>query len=79
MNTFEKIKEILVTQFGIADYKIIPSSNLRMDLDLDSLDEVEAVMAIEEEFGLDIPTEDSDTFKTVGDVVDYVEENTERE
>ena len=61
---FEKVKGIIVEQLGVAD-----------DLGADSLDIVELVMALEEEFDIEIPDADAEKVVTVGDVVDYIKEN----
>ena len=73
---FEKIKEIIANQLSIEnDAKITLETNLSKDLEADSLDAVEIVMAIEEEFDIEIPDEEAETFIYVKDLVKYVEEN----
>jgi acyl carrier protein len=68
-----KLKEIIVDQIGVRESEIKPSSLLREDLGVDSLDMIEITMAIEEEFGFDVPDDDVDSIKTFQDVVDYVQ------
>ncbi len=70
---FEKIKKIIVEQLRIDEDLITMDSSITDDLGADSLDAVELIMALEEEFGIDVPDEDTEKFKTVGDVVRYVE------
>ncbi|AHM56489.1 acyl carrier protein 2 [Peptoclostridium acidaminophilum DSM 3953] len=73
---FEKIKGIVAEQLGIDDLDTIKKeSSLINDLEADSLDAVEIIMAIEDEFGVEIPDEDAEKFKSIGDIVSYVEEN----
>ncbi|MCS7202414.1 MAG: acyl carrier protein [Dictyoglomus sp.] len=70
---FERIKKIIVEQLRIDENLITMESSIADDLGADSLDAVELIMALEEEFGIDVPDEDTEKFKTVGDVVRYVE------
>lgn len=73
--TFDKIKEIILDQLGLDDdQEIAMETSLMKDLEADSLDAVEIIMAIEDEFDVEIPDEDAEGFKTVGDIVKYVEE-----
>ncbi|QEK13111.1 acyl carrier protein [Crassaminicella thermophila] len=73
---FEKIKEIIIDQLGLdEDVEITPETSLMNDLEADSLDAVEIIMAIEDEFDIEIPDEDAEGFKNIGDIVNYVEEN----
>lgn len=74
---FEKIKEIIVEQLGVEEDAINNSTHLMKDLEADSLDAVEIIMAIEDEFDLEIPDEDAERFQIVGDIVKYVEEHVE--
>jgi len=72
--TFEKVKEIIVEQLGLEESQEIKrETSLIGDLEADSLDAVEIVMAIEDEFGIEIPDEEAENFKNIGDIVDYVE------
>ena len=68
----ETVKSILVEQLGIDAEEIKPDSNFIDDLSADSLDIVELVMAMEQEFGVSIPDEEAENIKTVGDAVDYI-------
>ena len=72
---FEKVKEIIVNQLGVSDTSVIMEASFIDDLGADSLDIVELVMALEEEFDIEIPDEDAEKAVTVGDVVDYIKEN----
>ena len=69
----EKVKEIIVGQLGVDANLIEIDANLMQDLQADSLDAVEIIMAIEEEYDLAIPDDDAEKFRTVRDLVDYVE------
>ncbi|MGE5528707.1 MAG: acyl carrier protein [Patescibacteria group bacterium] len=75
MDFFEKVKDILVEQLGCDEEAVTLQANIVEDLGADSLDVVELVMALEEEFELEIPDEDAEKIKTVGDVVNYIKEN----
>ena len=72
---FEKIKKIIVEQLGVAEASITLESSFIDDLGADSLDTVELIMAIEEEFDIEIPDSDAEKVVTVGDVVDYIKEH----
>ena len=72
---FDKIKEIIVEQLGVAENSVTEEASFIDDLGADSLDIVELVMAIEEEFDIEIPDSDAEKVVTVGDVVDYIKEN----
>ena len=72
---FEKVKGIIVNQLGVADTAVTLEASFIDDLGADSLDIVELVMALEEEFDMEIPDEDAERVVTVGDVVDYIKEN----
>ena len=72
---FDKVKEIIVEQLGVAETAITPDASFIDDLGADSLDIVELIMALEEEFDLEIPDADAEKVVTVGDVVDYIKEN----
>ncbi|MDF2546629.1 acyl carrier protein [Anaerosolibacter sp.] len=72
---FEKIKNIIIEQLGLDDdVEISAATSLMKDLEADSLDAVEIIMAIEDEFDVEIPDEDAEGFKNIGDIVKYVEE-----
>ncbi|UCG34850.1 MAG: acyl carrier protein [Candidatus Omnitrophota bacterium] len=70
----EKIKDIIAEQLGVKKEEIKPESSFVDDLGADSLDTVEVVMALEEEFGIEIPDEDAEKITTVGEAVKYIEE-----
>lgn len=70
----EKVYDIIVEQLGVHSDLVIPSASFCDDLGTDSLDVVELVMAVEEEFGIEIQDEDAEKIKTVGEAVKYVEE-----
>ena len=72
---FDKIKKIIVEQLGVAETVVTSEASFVDDLGADSLDIVELVMAIEEEFSIEIPDADAEKVVTVGDVVDYIKEN----
>ena len=71
---FDKIKEIIVEQLTCDESDVTMETSLMKDLEADSLDAVEIIMAIEDEFGLEIPDEDAENFQLVGDIVRYVED-----
>ncbi len=73
---FDQIKEILAEQLDLDESKITMDSDIVEDLEADSLDVVDLVMSLEDAFGVEVPDEVIEDFKTVGDVVRYVEENT---
>ena len=71
---FEKIRDIIVEQLDLDDAdSLTMETSLKDDLDADSLDAVEVIMAIEEEFDIEIPEEEDENFKTIGDIVEYIE------
>lgn len=69
----EKIKEIIVDHLGIDEAEVTPNAHFIDDLGGDSLDVVELIMAVEEEYGIDIPDETIDKLGTVREIVEYVE------
>ena len=71
----EKVKEIVVQQLGVSPDQVTDDAKFIEDLGADSLDQVELVMALEEEFGTDIPDEEAEKLTTVGDAVKYIEAN----
>lgn len=75
MEIFDKIKSIISDELNIDQAKITKEANIREDLAADSLDAVEVIMALEDEFGITIDDDTAQSFKTVGDLVDYVEKN----
>ena len=72
---FEKVCNILANQFDVDESEITMETNLVNDLNADSLDFVDLIMSLEDEFSVEFNEEDADSFKTVGDVVNYIEEN----
>ncbi|MFA6599448.1 MAG: acyl carrier protein [Candidatus Omnitrophota bacterium] len=70
----DKITEIIVEQLGVKPEEVVPEASFVDDLGADSLDTVELVMALEEEFGCEIPDEDAEKIQTVGDAIKYIEE-----
>ena len=72
----DKIREIIIEQLGVAAEEVVPEASFIDDLGADSLDIVELVMAIEEEFGLEIPDEYAERMQNIGDAISYVEERT---
>ena len=78
MNTeevFEKVKAIIVEQLGVTETSVEMEASFIDDLGADSLDIVELVMALEEEFDIEIPDSDAEKVVSVGDVVEYIKEN----
>ncbi|MBV8424818.1 MAG: acyl carrier protein [Candidatus Eremiobacteraeota bacterium] len=67
--TFDKVKKIIVEQLGVEENEVTPEASITDDLGADSLDQVELVMAFETEFNIDIPDEEAEKIKTVGDAV----------
>ena len=74
---FDKVKSIIVDQLDVDEDKVTLNSNIQDDLGADSLDIVDLVMSFEDEFDLEIPDDQVENIKTVGDVVKYIEEKTE--
>ena len=72
----DKITEIIVEQLGVKPEEVVTEASFVDDLGADSLDTVELVMALEEEFGVEIPDEDAEKIQTVGDAVRYIDEKT---
>jgi acyl carrier protein len=72
-DTLERVKKIIVEQLGVEDAEVTPEASITDDLGADSLDQVELVMAFETEFGIDIPDEEAEKIKTVGDAVQKIE------
>ena len=72
---FEKVKTIIVEQLGVAEDTVTSESSFIDDLGADSLDIVELIMALEEEFDIEIPDTDAEKVSLVGDVVGYIKDN----
>ncbi len=73
MSTFDKVKEIIVERLSVDDKDVKEEASFIDDLGADSLDTVELVMALEEEFGLEIPDEEAEKITTVGEAVKYID------
>ena len=69
----EKVKQIIASQLGVEIEEVTPDASFVDDLGADSLDTVELVMALEEEFGIEIPDEDAENISTVNDAISYIE------
>ncbi len=74
-DVFERVKAIIVEQLGVDPEKVTPEARFREDLEADSLDLVELIMAFEEEFGGEISDEDAQKITTVGEAVAFIESN----
>jgi len=75
---FEKVKQIIVDQLGVDENEIALESSFIDDLGADSLDIVELIMALEEEFNIEIPDEDAEKITTVGDIIEYIKANSQQ-
>lgn len=76
-NTAAKVKEIIINELGVDPEKVTNDASFVDDLGADSLDTVELVMAFEEEFTIDIPDEDAEQMRTVGEAIAYIEKREE--
>ena len=72
----EKVKEIICEQLDVAENDVVPEASFVDDLGADSLDQVELIMAMEEEFDISIPDEDAEKIGTVQDAIDYIKKVT---
>ncbi|OGP86309.1 MAG: acyl carrier protein [Deltaproteobacteria bacterium RBG_13_65_10] len=70
----ERVKEIIVEQLGVSEDEVIPEASFIDDLGADSLDIVELVMAMEEEFDMEIPDEDAEKIQTIQDAINYIKQ-----
>ncbi len=77
--TFDKIKEIIVDQLGVEEDVVTAEASIQEDLGADSLDIVDLIQTIEDEYDLSIPDEAVEEIKTVGDIVSYIDKNIEAE
>ncbi|OWZ84193.1 acyl carrier protein [Natranaerobius trueperi] len=75
MANFDKVKEIVVDQLGVDEDQVTMEADFTEDLEADSLDIVELIMALEEEFDMEISDEEAEKMGTVSDVVNYIEKN----
>ncbi|MCG8346871.1 MAG: acyl carrier protein [Chloroflexales bacterium] len=73
----ERLRKIVVEQLGVEESKIVSSASFADDLNADSLDLVELIMSLEEEFGIEISDEDAEKILTVGDALNYLDEHLE--
>jgi len=78
MNIEEKVKSIITDQLSVDEADIKPEASFLNDLGADSLDIVELIMALEEEFGIEIPDEEADKIQTVQAAIDYIKAHTEK-
>ena len=76
-DTFPRVKKIIVEQLGVEEEEVVPTASFVEDLNADSLDLVELIMSLEEEFNLEISDEDAEKIHTVGDALEYVQEHLE--
>lgn len=74
---FDKVKKIIVDQLDVEEDKVIEAASITDDLGADSLDVVDLVMSFEEEFDIEIPDDQVEKIKTVGDIVKFIEEKVE--
>ena len=75
MTVAEKVRKMIVEQLEVNESEVVPEAKFIDDLGADSLDIVELVMALEDEYGIEIPDEDAEKIETVGDAVRYIEEH----
>jgi acyl carrier protein len=75
MSIVEKVKKMIVDQLGVSESEVSPEKKFIDDLGADSLDIVELIMALEDEYGIEIPDEDAEKIETVGDAIKYIEEH----
>jgi acyl carrier protein len=74
-STYERLKKIVIEQLGVDEAEVNPEASFVDDLNADSLDLVELIMSLEEEFGTEISDEDAEKIRTVQDAVDYIDEH----
>lgn len=73
---FERVREIICEQLDLEEDNVTMESNILEDFEADSLDVVDLVMSLEDEFGVEVPDDQIEGFSSVGDIVRYIEENT---
>jgi acyl carrier protein len=73
--TFDRLKKIIVEQLGVDEEEVTPQASFVEDLNADSLDLVELIMSLEEEFGMEISDEDAEKIQKVSDAVEFIEEH----
>jgi acyl carrier protein len=76
-DTFPRVKKIIVEQLGVEDEEVVPTASFVEDLNADSLDLVELIMSLEEEFGMEISDEEAEKIVSVQDAVEYINEHVE--
>jgi acyl carrier protein len=76
MSITEKVKKMIVEQLGVNESEVVPEAKFIDDLGADSLDIVELIMALEDEYGIEIPDEDAEKIETVGNAIKYIEDHT---
>jgi acyl carrier protein len=74
-STYDRLKKIVIEQLGVDESEVTPEASFVDDLNADSLDLVELIMSLEEEFGTEIADEDAEKIRTVQDAVDFIEEH----
>lgn len=75
VSNYDRLKKIVADQLGVEESEVTPQASFVDDLNADSLDLVELIMSLEEEFGMEIPDEDAEKIHTVQEAVDYVDEH----
>lgn len=79
MSSFDKVKEVIMDKIGVEESKITPEASFVDDLGADSLDTVELIMQLEEEFGIEIPDEEAEQLTTVSKAVEYIDSHVSAE
>jgi acyl carrier protein len=74
-STYDRLKKLIVEQLGVDEEEVTPQASFVEDLNADSLDLVELIMSLEEEFGMEISDEDAERIQKVSDAVEYIEEH----
>ena len=74
MSVTEKVRKMIVDQLGVSESEVVPEAKFIDDLGADSLDIVELIMALEDEYSIEIPDEDAEKMETVGDSIKYIED-----
>ncbi len=72
----DRLRKLIAEQLGVEESRVVPEASFTDDLEADSLDLVELIMSLEEEFGVEIPDEDAEKISTVGDAINYLRERT---